>query len=408
MKIAVITHYYSPETGAPSARLSEMSREWVRNGHQVTVVTNFPNHPTGEIHKGYEGKSFMVETLDGVRVVRCRTLATPNKGLVFKTLAHLYFMVMSVFQGKQEIAGCDVIIVSSPTLFSVVGAWWLGLRLGIPYVFDVRDLWPGIFVELGVLKNRFVIWGLERLELFLYNKSSAVVTVTRAFKADIANRGVPETKIHFVPNGVDVARYAASPKSTELAMRLGLEGKFIVLYCGAHGISHALGKIVDTAELLKGDRDVHFLFVGDGAEREQLIARTKQRGLGNVTFLPSQAKDEIPRFYNLADVCLVPLRNIPMFRTFIPSKMFEIMGCERPIVASVEGESEEIFRLAESAIVVPPEDSAAIARGIITLKGDSALGRRMGASGRRYVVANFSRELLARNYLDVFAGVLKK
>lgn len=407
MNIAAICHYFSPEVGAPSARIHEMARVWAAEGHSVTVVTNFPNHPTGRIYDGYRDEKFMVEVIDGITIVRCRTYATPNCGILKKTFAHLYFMVMAVVQGGPNIKGADVIMVSSPTLFSVVSAWWLASRMKIPYVFDVRDLWPGIFVELGVLKNRLVIWTLERLELFLYRKASGIVTVTRAFAEDIRGRGISGSKIHFIPNGVDIVRYLPMEKDASLGARLGLAGKFNVLYCGAHGISQALKSIVDAADVLQGEGDIHFLFVGDGAERDAVMAHASSLRLKNVTFLPSQPKDEIPAFYNLADVCLVPLRNIPLFKTFIPSKMFEMMGCACPIVASVEGECAEILRESGSAIIVPPENSGMAADAILKLKNDAGLRRKMGEAGRGYVMRHFDRDKLGRDYLDIFKSVVR-
>jgi hypothetical protein len=201
VKIALLSHYFWPELGAPSARLLELGREWVARGHEVTVVTNFPNHPTGVVPEPYRGRSFQVEEVQGLRVVRCRTYATPNRGVAKRTLGHLVFMVQAVLQATPHLRGSDVLIASSPTLFAVVAAWLISLRLRVPFVFEVRDLWPAIFVDLGVLRNRFLIGSLERLELFLYGRADAVVTVTRAFATDIARRGIPQAKLHVVPKG---------------------------------------------------------------------------------------------------------------------------------------------------------------------------------------------------------------
>ena len=190
MRIAVLSHYFWPEPGAPSARLVELGREWVGRGHEVTIVTNFPNHPTGIVPEAYRGRSFMVEHTQGLRVIRCRTFATPNRGFAKRTLGHLMFMVQSVRQATPHLRGCDVLVASSPTLFSVAAALAISRRVGAPYVFEVRDLWPAIFVELGVIRSRAVIRALEWLELALYRRACAVVTVTRAFADDIARRGI--------------------------------------------------------------------------------------------------------------------------------------------------------------------------------------------------------------------------
>ena len=407
MRIALVSHYFWPELGAPSARLLEMGREWVARGHQVTVVTNFPNHPTGVVPEAYRGRSFQVEDVEGLRVLRCRTYATPNRGIARRTLGHLVFMVQSVLQATPHLRGSDVIVASSPTLFAVVAAWLISLRLRVPFVFEVRDLWPAIFVDLGVIRNRLVISCLERLELFLYRRAAAVVTVTRAFAADIARRGIAESKLHVVPNGVDLDAFRPGPPDSVLRRRLGHgSDDLVVLYCGAHGISHALSRILDCAARMQRDARVRFLFVGEGAEKEPLVARARELQLGNVTFHESVPRAEVAALYRSADVCLVPLRAVPLFRSFIPSKMFEILACGRPILASLEGEAAEILRDSGAAIVVPPEDVDALTAALARLAEHSELRAELAARGRAYVAQHFDRRQLAERYLAVLERVV--
>ena len=320
VRIALVSHYFWPETGAPSARLVEMGREWVARGHEVTVVTNFPNHPSGIVPEAYRGRSFQIEEAHGLRILRCRTYATPNRGFVKRTLGHLAFMVASVLQATPHLRGTDVIVASSPTLFAVVSALVISRRLRAPFVFEVRDLWPAIFVDLGVIRNRFVIAVLERLELFLYRRARAVVTVTRAFAENIAGRGIDRAKLHVIPNGVDLDAFRPGPTEDGLRARFGLADKLLVLYCGAHGMSHALSRILEVAARLQADPRIHFLFVGEGAEKDELVERARVLRLGNVTFRPAVPREEVPALYRAADVCLVPLRAVPLFRSFIPSK----------------------------------------------------------------------------------------
>ena len=401
MKIAVLSHYFWPELGAPTARLLEMGREWVAEGHEVTVVTNFPNHPTGVIPEAYRGRSFQIEDVQGLRVVRCRTYATPNRGIARRTLGHLVFMTQAVLQAAPQLRGSDVLVASSPTLFTVVAAWALSLRLRVPFVFEVRDLWPAIFVDLGVIRNRFAIACLERLELFLYRRARAVVTVTRAFADDIARRGIDRAKLHVIPNGVDLQAFAPGPPDPEWRRRLGAEGALVALYCGAHGISHALARVLEAAARLRGDARIRFALVGDGAQKDELVARARELALDNVRFHASVPRDEVPAIYRSADVCLVPLRGVPLFRGFIPSKMFEILACGRPVLASLEGEAAEILRESGAAIVVPPEDVDALAAALRRLADEPALRAELARHGRPYVAENFDRRQLARRYLEI-------
>ena len=406
VRIVWICHYFAPEMGAPQARLSELSRAFRDLGHDVAAVTCFPNHPTGVLRPEDRGVRARRDEIDGVAVHRCRTYVTPNKGFVKRTLGHLSFMVTGYF-GLSRAAKegrPDFVIVSSPTFFSVFTTWvWCSSR-GIPWVFEVRDLWPAVFVELGVLTNRAVIWCLERWELFLYRRARRVVTVTRSFRDHIAARGIDPARIGVVTNGVDLTRFSPGPRDAELARSLGLEGKCVVLYLGAHGISHGLARILDAAEHLHDLPDVRFVFVGEGGEKDGLVAEARRRRLSNVLFHPGVEKDEVVRWYRLADVGLVPLRNVPLFRTFIPSKMFELLACALPIVASVEGEAAEILRASGGARIVAPEDAAAIAREVRALRGDSAARHALGEAGRRFVMASYDRRRLAADYLALLAA----
>jgi glycosyltransferase involved in cell wall biosynthesis len=409
VKILVVTHYYPPEIGAPQARLSEMAKAWVKTGNNVTVITCFPNHPTGcippEYYPIYKKKRRMSEVLDGVQVERCWVYATPNKGFLKKILGHISFMFSSVIQNGKKANECDVIIVSSPTLFSAVSAWWLGWRYRKPYVIEVRDLWPAIFVELGVLKNKPVIRILEWLELFLYKKAALVIPVTRRFSDNIISRGIDSTKVHVITNGVDLSAYNPREKSISLLDELKLTDKFIVLYMGAHGISHALTKIVDVAERLSSEPRIHFLLVGEGAEKERVLEYARKHAKGNLTCLPGQPRKRVSEFYSIMDVGLVPLRNIPLFDTFIPSKMFEIMAMAKPIVASVRGETAEILEASKAAIVVEPENVSEIAKAVLTFFNDREKAEKYGCNGRVFVEQNFDRTALAKRYSDLISRI---
>ena len=401
MRICIVSHYFWPEISAPSSRLSELAQSWIEEGHQVSVVTNLPNHPTGILNPGYAPNRFQIEDAMGMRILRCRTYATPNQGIVKKTLGHLFFAFQAAWEGSRHLRGMDVVLASSPTLFSVIGAWGLSRMLGCPLVMEVRDLWPAIFVELGVLENRFLIGALEALELSLYRKSRHVVVVTQAFADDIIRRGVPDRKVSVIPNGVDLDRFRPGGKPEALQDEFQVRGKFVVLYVGAHGISHGLKSILETARLLRDDPEIKFVFVGEGAEREALVESARGMRLTNVAFFPGQPRDRMRDIYHMADVCLVPLRNIPLFRTFIPSKMFEIMGAGRPIAASLAGEAADILARSGGAEISPPEDPAALASSLRRLKADPARREELARQGRAFAARCYDRRALAHDYLRI-------
>ncbi|MBF0550569.1 MAG: glycosyltransferase family 4 protein [Deltaproteobacteria bacterium] len=406
MHILVICHYFYPEISAPSARLYEMGRTWVELGHQVTVVTCFPNHPHGRIPKEYRGKSFIKESLDGMTILRNFVFAAPNQGVFKKTLGHLSFMCSSLLLSTIPCGHPDVILVSSPTFFSVYTALALSKIKSCPFIFEVRDLWPAIFVDLGVIRNRHIIRILEQQELFLYRAAGRVVTVTESFAQDIVKRGIPASKVAVITNGVDVDRFSPGPIDQELRSELGLEGKFVVSYLGAHGISHGLDAVLRMAERLKGYDDIRVLMVGDGAMKQTLAAARERLGLDKVLMLPGQPREMMPRFYRASDVLLVPLRDIPLFDTFIPSKMFEIMACGRPILGSVRGEARRILERSQAAIITDPEDVDQMTAGVLRLYQDRDLGLELGRNGRQFVSARYARPQLAADYLRLLEATV--
>jgi glycosyltransferase involved in cell wall biosynthesis len=401
MKIVVYSHYFTPEIGAPSARIFDFSKEWIQAGHEVQVVTCFPNHPVGKLYEGYRGGACMKERLSGIEVHRHWTYVTPNKGIFKKTLGHMSYVPSAAFLSNSHLSRPDVAMATSPTLFAAMVGAWTGFQFRIPFVMDVRDLWPAIFVELGILKNPFLIRMLEKIELFLYGRATRVVTVTDAFRKDLIERKVPATNVHAITNGADTEFWKPQGKPVALMKELGLGGKFVVLYIGAHGISHALEKVVDAASLLRDHVGIQFVLVGEGAEKEKVIGRAGGLGLKNIRFLDPVDKKGVMDYYALSDVCLVPLKNIPLFETFIPSKMFEIMAMARPIVGSVAGEPAQILQRSRGALVVRPEDSKAVAKAVLQLSQQPEKVRKMGFEGRKFVQQNYSRASLANRYLDV-------
>ena len=412
MRVLIVTHYFPPETGAPQARLSGLAATWSADGDQVTVLTGMPNHPTGVLPQSYRRAVRRREKRDGYRVIRTWLYATPNEGMARKTLGHLSFMASSVLLGWRASGPADVVVVSSPTFFSILSGWLLARLKRARFVVEIRDLWPAIFVELGILTNRRVIGALERLELAAYAAADQVVVVSEGFRADLIRRGVPPEKVHTIRNGVDLGRFSSGPQSPVdrdgLRARLGAgPDDCLVLYAGTHGISQALSAVADAAALLDG-RAIRFAFVGDGADSKRLQRRVDELGLRTVVLQPGVPSAEMPALLAAADICLVPLRNVPLFASFIPSKMFEYLAAGKAVVGSVTGEAAQI--LAEAgAVVVPPEDSGSLAAAIAALAADPQLRAEIGRVGAAFVERHYDRAALAREYrkildLDSFAA----
>lgn len=401
MKIVVICHYFPPEIGAPSARLYEMSKRWVELGNEVHVVTCFPNHPTGIIPDEYKGLKYKLENMDGIHVHRNYVYATPNKGFIKKTLGHISFMFSSVFFSMKKIDKPDVIITSSPTFFSIFSGYWYSLRKKADFVLEIRDLWPAAMIELGVMKEGFITKVLEKMELFFYRKSKKLIMVTQSFKDNVVNRGISGDKVHVITNGVNKDLFYRKEKNQELMNKYNLQDKFVISYVGAHGISQNLSTILEVAKKLRIYKNIEFVFVGEGAEKDKLKQIVREEELNNVQFIDAQPKEAIPEFYNASDLCLIPLKNIELFKTFIPSKMFEIMACGVPIVASLEGEAAQILEDSKAALVVQPDNPDEIAAAIEELINDKEKYSQMKANGPEFVEKNYSRNKLAERYLEL-------
>jgi glycosyltransferase involved in cell wall biosynthesis len=400
-RILIVSHYFPPETGAPQARLSELAAAWAAGGDQVTVLTGMPSHPTGILPPEYQRAIRRRERRDGYAVLRTWLYATPNEGIARKTLSHLSFMISSVLLGWRAGGRADTVVVSSPTFFSVASAWLLARMKRARLVVEVRDLWPAIFVELGVLTNRRVIRVLERLELAAYAAADEVVVVTDGFRADLIGRGVPADKVHTIRNGVAVGRFdPAAPADPYLRAGLGARpDECLVLYAGTHGISQGLPEAAEAATRLTG-RPVHLAFLGEGADKARLRHRVSELSLANVTLANAIPAELMPSLLATADILLVTLRDVPLFATFIPSKMFEYLAAGRPVIGAVTGEAAQILREA-GGLVVPPGDSAALARAIRELAADPERRASIAAQGRAYVERFFDRAELARQYRKI-------
>ncbi len=427
MRIAVFSHIFTPEIGAPAARTHEHARRWVDAGHSVDVATCFPNHPVGKLYPGYELSRYASEDIDDIKVHRCWSYVTPNTGLLRRTLGYISYVVSTRLFGVGRLRDPDIVVGTSPPIFAAYAALLAAKRLDRPFVMEVRDLWPGVFAQLGIIRNRPILRLLERWELSLYRRATRIVAVTQGFKEDLCSRGVPAEKVSVIPNGADLEFWdpqrPASPGSIEAAVsawrtspnapalsedqlsgaslrqRLGLSGRFVVLYLGAHGMSQGLDLVLrSTAD---AHQDVVFLFVGEGAQKDALMRQAAADELDSVVFLNGVSKPVAHEFYRLADACLVPLRNLDVFNTFIPSKVFEIMAMARPIVGRLGGEAAEILTESGAGIVVGGGDVAGLQKAIDTLRADRPRARAMGQRGRHFVAERYSRTDLAARYLEL-------
>ncbi len=425
MKIVYISQYFPPEMGAPAGRAAELSRHWAAAGHDVTVLTGFPNHPTGVIAPDYRSKFRRIvfrESAGGVNVVRTWLLPFPNRKAHERILNYASFCVSSAITGLC-LSPPDVVIASSPQLLVALSGCWLAYSKRVPFVFEVRDLWPESLVAVGTSGGNSILYGgLAKLAGFLYRRSDRIVVVAPAFEDHLVKHWhVPREKISVVENGVETDLFSPQPDtarslsqnslaakaSAKLRKQLGVEGKFVASYIGTMGMAHGLETIIAAAtELSEANPEIVFLMLGEGAEKERIVAMAREGGLNNLRFLDQQPREKIPAYIRASDVCLVPLKKADIFKTVIPSKMLESMSCACPVILGVEGQARSILEQAGAGLVVEPENPHELANAMQYLAANPNAARELGQRGREYVLRNFSRRLTAEKYIDVLESLL--
>ena len=405
MKILYLSQYFPPEMGAPGARVSELARHWVRSGHEVTVLTGFPNHPTGIVPPEYRKKLYRLvvhEDTEGVKVVRTWLWPLPNRKVYERMLTYSSFCLSSAITGLFT-SSPDVVIASSPQLLVALSGWWLARSKGVPFVFEVRDLWPESLAAVGMGAEDSVLHhSLGKLAGFLYRKCERVVVVTPAFQDHLTQHwSVPREKIAVVQNGVETDLF--SPRNRDsLKRELRLEGRFVSCYVGTMGMAHGLETMVEAAAILRDSLpEALFLLVGEGAEKERIVSLAQARGLTNLRFVSQQAREKIPDYIGASDTCLVLLRKAELFKTVIPTKMLESMSCSRPVIVGVEGQARQIVEEARAGVFVEPENPQRLAESILRLAGQKDLRESLGSNGRNYILQHFSRRSTAGEYIRV-------
>ncbi|HEY9161940.1 MAG TPA: glycosyltransferase family 4 protein [Desulfomonilia bacterium] len=375
MHILFLTDNFPPEVNAPASRTYEHCIEWVKEGCEVTVVTCFPNFPNGKVFSGYKNKLWDIENMNGIRVIRVWTFITPNKGFLKRIIDYQSFMVSAVI-ASVFVKKPDVVIGTSPQFFTACAAYIVSFFKRKPFIFELRDIWPESIKVVGAMKDSFILNLLEKVEMHLYKKADLIVSVTNSFKRVLMGRGVDGNKIRVVLNGADLSNYKPMQKDEEISSRYGLEGRFVAGYVGTHGMAHALETILEAASKSE-NRDIRFLMVGDGAQKDHLKEIAAMRNLDNVVFIDTVPKSDIARYYSLLDASIIHLKKTDLFRTVIPSKLFECMAMGIPVIFGVEGESAEIVISEDVGLTFEPENPDDLSRQINRLKDNEILRKEL-------------------------------
>lgn len=400
MHILFLTDNFPPEVNAPASRTFEHCREWAEAGHRVTVITCAPNFPKGKVFDGYRNRPWQTETMAGIRVIRVWSYITANEGFARRVLDYVSYMASATlaapFAGKP-----DIVIATSPQFFTACAGYLVSRMRRAPFVFELRDLWPESIRAVGAMRNKAILDRIEKLELFLYRKAALVVSVTYSFRDNLRQRGIDPSKVAIVTNGIDSARFKPQPKDQALVGKHGLEGRFVAGYIGTHGMAHGLNTILDAAAMLRrepgGDR-FRLLFLGDGAGKQALVNRAMAEGLDNVVFVDTVPKEEVARYWSILDVSIIHLKKNDLFRSVIPSKLFECMGMGIPVLHGVGGESARIVEREQVGIAFESENAEELCRLLCEMAGNPASLAQMAANGpaaaRRYDRGQLASKML--------------
>lgn len=406
MHILFLTDNFPPEVNAPASRTFEHCREWVKSGHKVTVITCAPNFPKGKVYDGYKNKLYQIEQMDGIKVIRVWTYITANEGFAKRILDYLSFMFAAV-PASFFVKKPALVIGTSPQFFTACGACIVGWLKGIPFVFELRDIWPESVKAVGAMDDSFVIRFFERIEMFLYRKATKIISVTHSFKKSLTSKGVDGSKIDVVTNGVDSTRFKTQRKDQQLVDQYGLDGKFIAGYIGTHGMAHALETLLEAAENIRrtpdGDK-FRFLFLGHGARKKELMELAGSKGLNNVIFIDSVPKEAVVRYWSLLDASIIHLKKTPLFTSVIPSKLFECMAMGIPVLHGVAGESAEIVKKEQVGIVFEPENSAELVAKLLSLKNNPVQYSNLQANCLA-AAKHYDRKILADSMLSILKGI---
>jgi putative colanic acid biosynthesis glycosyltransferase WcaI len=410
MRVLYLSQYFPPEVGATQTRAHEMARYLVQAGHQVTMLAEIPNHPSGIIPPAYCGKLWERRPLDGIDVIRLWVITSPHKGFRQRMLFYLSYMVMAILAGLavglRLRRRYDVIYATSPPLFVGLAGAILSILLRTRLVFEVRDLWPESAVALGELSSPRAIRLAEYVERFCYRQARQIVVVTRGIAQRLRERGIRPRRIVLIPNGANVDQFHPAPaEAAALRESLGLGDRFVAIYAGIHGVAQGMDTLVATARLLQDDPDIVLLLVGEGPRKAAVRAAQVAGRLTNLRLLDEQPRDAMAGYLSLAGCAIVPLRDDPLFAGALPSKLFEGLACGTPVVLSAPaGEATAVLAAAQAGIAVPPEDPAALAAAIRRLRDRPAEAAAMGARGRAFVAAHYTRRESARRLAEVLSA----
>lgn len=398
----LLIHQAFAAIGEPGGtRHHELARYLVAQGYRVTIIASPISYLTGNAKIESPSNS---DTLDqGITILRAYTYAALHKSFFHRVLSFLSFMLSS-FWLALRVPDVDLVWGTSPPIFQGITAWSVSRLKRVPFLFEVRDLWPAFAIQVGVLHNPFLIKASEWLERFLYHHADGMIVNSPGYVNHVRERGA--RKVTLIPNGADPRMFDPGDRGLPFREQCHFEEKFVALYAGAHGISNDLNTLLHAAAMLSDRPQIAIVLLGDGKEKNNLIARANEMGLNNVHFLAPIPKSDMPMALAAADTCIAILKAIPLYATTYPNKVFDYMAAGRPVVLAIDGVIRDVVETAQAGIYVQPGDADALAEAITRLCNDSDLTHRMGAAGRKAIEEQFDRALVAERLKNLFEEMI--
>lgn len=412
MKILLIHQYFLEEDDPGGSCFNEMVKVWSNEGHQISVLAGMMHYGGNEKREEYKGKFTAKKKQGDITVWRSHVSELYNSNFIGRMWGYFSFVFSSLYTGLFKVKGhYDVIIVTSPPLFVGITGYLISKLKRIPFVFEIRDLWPESAIDTGVLKNTGLIKMAYKFEKFIYRKASLINVLTPAFRKKlIEEKSVPKDKIIYIPNAADFSL------SDELLERFdvakfkreeGLEGKFIITYVGAHGVANHLQQLVEAAKLLE-DTNAHFLLIGQGMEKKKLIKLAKDLNCINISFIDPVPKSDVFKYILASDIGTSVLKNVDTFKTIYSNKTFDYMSCKKPILMAIDGVSRELVEDADAGLFVEPENPQDFAFKVRTYMDNQTLLEKQGVNGYIYAKKHFDRNVLAKKYLFEMANIINQ
>ena len=412
MRILLIHQYFLEKNDGGGSRFNEMTKSWAAEGHEVTVIAGMFLGVGEKKPERYNGKYYFEDKgfYKNVDVFRTHVSGSYNVNFLGRLWAYFSFVFSSIYVGLFRIKRKhDIILVTSPPLFVGITAYVLSIFKRIPFVFEVRDLWPESAIDTGVLQSKIIIKFAYWFEAFMYKKAKLINVLTPAFRTKLINKGVPEEKVIFIPNAADFSlAEAVKHNFSELEFKkaIGLEGKFVITYVGAHGVANHLIQLLDTAELLR-ETNVVFQLIGSGMQKQMLMEVKEKRHLDNVIFRDPVAKAEVFKYILASDMGASVLKKVDTFKTIYSNKTFDYMSCKKPTLLAIDGVSRELVEEADCGIYVEPENPEEIASGIRKALLNQERLIEMGQNGYDHATKHFDRGVLAKKYVTYMESILK-